>query len=93
MPLVHSEVILTGCFIVVRRKGLQGDTLIYWTDQCSSVFSETGEFHDAVHAHGVKGFGQSHRRQDGGEPSGQPRGVRPRGQGAGRLDHQNRFGI
>jgi hypothetical protein len=34
---------------------------------------------DAVDAGGVKGFGQRHGRQDGGEPTGQHRLPRPRG--------------
>jgi hypothetical protein len=38
-----------------------------------------GEAGDAVEARGLKGLGQGHRRQDGGEPPGQQRLARPRG--------------
>jgi hypothetical protein len=34
---------------------------------------------DAVDARGLKGLGEGHRRQDGGEPPGQHRLARPRG--------------
>jgi hypothetical protein len=36
-----------------------------------------GEAGDAVDACGLNGLGESHRRQDGGEPPGQPRLARP----------------
>jgi hypothetical protein len=37
-----------------------------------------GEVGDAGDAGGVEGFGESHRRQDGGEPARQPRLARSR---------------
>jgi hypothetical protein len=38
-----------------------------------------GEASDAVDTCGLKGLGESHRRQDGGEPPGEHRRARPRG--------------
>jgi hypothetical protein len=37
----------------------------------------TGEAGDAMDVGGLEGFGQAHRRRDGGEPAGQPRLPRP----------------
>jgi hypothetical protein len=45
-------------------------------DQGRAVAGEAG---DAMDARGLQGLRQGQRRQDGGEPAGQPRRARPRG--------------
>src|SRR5262245_26029444 len=44
-------------------------------DQGGAIAGEAG---DAVEAGGLNGLGEGHRREDGGEPAGQPRLPRPR---------------
>jgi hypothetical protein len=58
------------------RNGVVGGATRACGDQGGAVAGEAG---DAVNAGGVKGFGQGHRWQDGGESPGQPRLGRPRG--------------
>src|SRR5262249_9706724 len=54
---------------------LMGDTTRTGGDQGGAIASEAG---DAVDARGLKGFGEGHGRQDGGESPGQHRRARPR---------------
>src|SRR5215510_9631075 len=53
-------------------------------DQGGAVAGEAG---DAVDARGLKGFGEGHGRQHGGESPGQPRLPRPR-----RAEHEHMMG-
>jgi hypothetical protein len=57
------------------RQGLVGGAKWPGGDQGHAPVGEVG---DAMNTGGVEGFGQGHRRQDGGDAAGQPRLPRPR---------------
>jgi hypothetical protein len=54
------------------REGVVGGATRAGRHQRGAVAGQAG---DAVHAGGVEGFGEGHRRQDGGEPACRPRAA------------------